>query len=178
MKITSQYNRIAVALHWLMAIMIILSLVIGSQVLEPMSNANPEKLSLLQGHAIFGVIIGLLLILRYLNIKLRGKPGPANPVGSFMAMIGPWTHRLIYLLIVAVVGSGIAMGVEADFASLFAGTSLMPESFEHLSTRKAHGILTKLLVLVLLAHIAAALYHQFIVKDDLLRRMRWKRFDR
>ncbi|MCS5558416.1 MAG: cytochrome b/b6 domain-containing protein [Oceanospirillaceae bacterium] len=78
MDFNNHYNRIAVALHWLMAIMIVLSLVVGSQVLEPMSNANPDKLSLLQGHAIIGLITGLLLILRYLNIKLRGRPEPAN----------------------------------------------------------------------------------------------------
>jgi cytochrome b561 len=53
----------------------------------------------------------------------------------------------------------------------------MPESFNHLSTRSTHGIFTKLLVVVLLAHIGAALYHQFVVKDNLLRRMRMKRFD-
>jgi cytochrome b561 len=29
----------------------------------------------------------------------------------------------------------------------------------------------------LLVHLSAALYHQFIIKDNLLRRMRWKRFN-
>jgi len=176
MNSTTQYNRIAVVLHWLMAIMIMLSLFAGSQLLEPMANSNPEKLGALQGHAIFGAIIGLLLILRYLNIKLRGKPATANVVGSKMDLMANLAHKLIYILIIAVVGSGIAMAVEGDFASLFAGTSMMPESFEHLTTRAAHGILTKLLVLVLLTHIGAALYHQFVKKDQLLRRMRWKRF--
>jgi len=86
-------------------------------------------------------------------------------------------HKLIYLLILSVVGTGMAMAVEADFASLFAQTITMPESFDDLLTRTAHTILTKLLILVLLAHIGAALFHQFIVKDHLMRRMRWKRFN-
>jgi cytochrome b561 len=177
MQSNTQYNRIAVVLHWLMALMIVILLFIGSQILEPMANSNPDKLGPLQGHSIFGVITGLLLILRYLNIKLRGKPSPANAEGSKMNSIAKLAHRLIYVLVFAVIGSGIAMAVEADFASIFAGTTEMPESFNHLSTRSAHGILTKLLVFVLLAHIGAALYHQFIVKDHLLRRMRMKRFD-
>jgi cytochrome b561 len=177
MHSTTQYNRIAVVLHWLMALMIMILLFMGSQVLEPMANSNPEKLLPLQGHAAFGVITGLLLILRYLNIKLRGKPSPASTKGSKMDSMANLAHRLIYVLIFAVVGSGIAMAVEADFASLFAGTSVMPENFDQLSTRSAHGILTKILVLVLLAHTGAALYHQFIVKDNLLRRMRMKRFN-
>lgn len=173
----SQYNRIGVFFHWLIAIMVSLSLFAGSQLLEPMANSNPEKLGALQGHAIFGVITGLLLILRYLNIKLRGKPSAANPQGSMLGTMAKWAHRLIYLLIFAVIGSGIAMAIEADFASIFAGTSLIPETFEHLTARTAHGVLTKLLILVLLTHIIAALYHQFVIKDHLMRRMRWKRFD-
>lgn len=177
MTLTSQHNRIAVVLHWLMAIMISLSLFAGSQLLAPMANSNPDKLGALQGHAIFGTAIGLLLILRYLNIKLRNKPASANAPGSLLNLLSTWAHRVIYILIVAVVSSGIAMAVEADFASVFSGASPLPQSFDGLTTRLAHGIFTKLLVLVLLVHIVAALYHQFIVKDHLLRRMRWKRFN-
>ncbi|HCH33771.1 MAG TPA: cytochrome B [Oceanospirillaceae bacterium] len=177
MNSTTQYNRIAVVLHWLMAILIIGSLLQGTILLEHTPNSDPEKLSALQGHAIFGVIIGLLLILRYINLKLRNTPEPANPKGSRMAWMSSMAHKLIYLLILSVVGTGIAMGVEADFASLFAQTAAMPESFDTLLTRQAHNILTKLLILLLLAHIGAALFHQLVTKDQLMRRMRWKRFN-
>jgi len=177
MNATTQYNRIAVVLHWLMAILITMSLLQGTILLEHTPNSDPEKLSALQGHAIFGAIIGLLLILRYINIKLRNKPESANLQGSRMAWMSSVAHKLIYLLILSVVGTGMAMAIEADFASLFAQTIAMPESFDDLVTRTAHTILTKLLILVLLAHIGAALFHQFIVKDKLMRRMRWKRFN-
>ena len=177
MQSSTQYNRIAVVLHWLMTLMIVILLFVGGQILEPMVNSNPDKLLPLQGHSILGVITGLLLILRYLNIKFRGKPSPANANGSKMDSMASWAHRLIYVLIIAVIGSGMTMAIEADFASIFAGTGVIPESFDHLTTRFAHGIFTKLLVLVLLIHIGAALYHQFVVKDNLLRRMRMKRFN-
>tara|TARA_B110000090_G_scaffold175444_1_gene197594 strand:- start:222 stop:704 length:483 start_codon:yes stop_codon:yes gene_type:complete len=160
-----------------MALMIVVLLFVGSQLLEPMANSNPGKIGLLQGHGIVGMMTGLLLIFRYLNIKLRGQPNPASVSGSNLRVMAKWAHKVIYVLIFAVIGSGIGMAVEADFASIFAGQSMMPESFNHLSTRLAHGILTKLLVLVLLVHLSAALYHQFIIKDNLLRRMRWKRFN-
>jgi cytochrome b561 len=178
MNSNTQYNRIAVVLHWLMAILITFSLLQGTLVLEHTPNSDPEKLPALQTHAVFGLVIGLLLILRYLNIKLRNTPEPANPIGSHMAWMSSLAHKLIYILILSVVGTGMAMGVEADFANLFAQTSPMPENFDNLQTRTAHAILTKLLILVLLTHIGAALFHQFIVKDRLMRRMRWKRYNR
>jgi len=177
MQSSTQYNRIAVVLHWLMALMIVALMFVGSQILEHTPNSDPDKLRPLQGHSILGGIVGLLLIVRYLNIKLRGKPSAANTSGSKKDTMARWAHTLIYLLIIAVVGTGIAMAVEADFAGIFSGTTVMPQSFDSLSTREAHGIFTKLLVLVLLIHIGAALYHQFIIKDKLLRRVRLKRFN-
>jgi cytochrome b561 len=40
-----------------------------------------------------------------------------------------------------------------------------------LPTFRAHAALATLLAILIAAHIAAALYHQFVLKDGLLRRM-------
>lgn len=173
----NQYNRLAVLLHWLLAILLMLLLFAGSQMLAPIDNANPEKISALQGHATLGLLVGVLTLVRLINIVMRDKPGNAYPAGTSMALVTSIGHKLLYLLVLAVVGSGIAMGVAVDLGAVFAGTAQLPESFHHLGARTAHGILTKLLALTMLGHIAAALYHQFILKDNLLRRMRWTRMD-
>ena len=173
----TQYNRLAVLLHWLLAVFLMLLLFAGSQMLVTLDNANPEKIGALQGHATFGVIVGILTLIRLINILLRDKPENAYPKGTSMALITSIGHKLLYVLVLAVVGSGIAMGMAVDLGGVIAGTTNLPESFHHLGARTAHGILTKLLALTMLGHIAAALYHQFILKDNLLRRMRWKRVD-
>lgn len=173
----TQYNRLAVLLHWLLAVCLILLLFGGSQMLVPINNADPEKVAALQGHTSLGVLVGVLTLVRLINIWLRDKPANAYPTGSSMALITSIGHKVLYILVLAVVGSGIAMAVAVDFGSVFAGVASLPESFNHLGARVAHGILTKLLALAMLGHIAAALYHQFIKKDNLMQRMRWKRVD-
>lgn len=173
----TQYNRLAVLLHWLLAVFLMLLLFGGSQMLEPLDNANPEKIGALQGHATLGVLVGVLTLVRLINIMLRGKPANAYPPGTTMALITSLGHKLLYVLVLAVVASGIAMGVAVDLGAVIAGQASLPESFHHLGARSAHGILTKLLALTMLGHIMAALYHQFVLKDNLLRRMRWKRMD-
>lgn len=172
----NQYNLVAVSLHWIMAISLFVLFFVGSQILEHMPNSHPEKISSLRGHAILGSVMGALLVLRYLNIKFSGKPSQTITNGKLKDALAKWTHSLLYLLLAAVVGTGIAMAVEADFLKLFAGTIAMPESFDHLSTRQAHGIFTKMLAVVICIHILAALHHQFILKDNLFRHMRFKRF--
>ena len=173
----TQYNRLAVLLHWLLAIFLMLLLFAGSQMLVTLDNSDPEKIGALQGHATFGVLVGVLTLVRLINILLRGKPASAYPTGTSMALVTSLAHKLLYVLVLAVVGSGIAMGVAVDLGAVISGAASLPESFHHLGARGAHGILTKLLALAMLGHILAALYHQFIKKDNLLQRMRWKRVD-
>jgi cytochrome b561 len=146
-------------------------------VLERIPNSDPEKLNILQGHSIFGIIIGLLMIARYLNIKLRGKPDPIDSSGKLMRQTALWAHRIIYLLVFITVATGLVMAVQADFPAVFSGVATLPESFNHLTARTVHNLSTNLLILVLLAHISAALYHQLIMRDKILHRLRWKRMD-
>lgn len=47
----------------------------------------------------------------------------------------------------------------------------LPASFDDLAPRAAHGFFATALALLIAAHVAAALYHQFIRKDGLLGRM-------
>ena len=47
----------------------------------------------------------------------------------------------------------------------------LPESFDELPPRAAHGAMASLLALLILAHVAAGLYHQYGRKDGLFSRM-------
>ena len=42
-----RYHPITVALHWIVAILMLMMLGVGTFVLEPMDNADPDKLSML-----------------------------------------------------------------------------------------------------------------------------------
>ena len=50
----------------------------------------------------------------------------------------------------------------------------LPESFAAYPARAVHGIVGSLLALLVLVHIVAALWHQFIRRDGLLRRMSFR----
>jgi len=175
--VPAQFNRLAVLLHWLSAILVMLLLFTGSQILAPIENSDPLKIGALQGHAALGILAGVLTLTRLINIKMRGKPADISPKGSLMARASSLAHKLLYVLILAVAGSGMTMAIAVDLPAVMAGQAMLPESFQHLGARTAHGILTKLLALTIVGHIAAALYHQFILKDGLMSRMRFKRMD-
>ena len=54
--------------------------------------------------------------------------------------------------------------------------SLLPD-FEKVGAREVHEILVSVMLLLVIFHVVAALYHQFIVKDNLMRRIMIKRFE-
>jgi cytochrome b561 len=53
---------------------------------------------------------------------------------------------------------------------------LIPD-FEKVGAREIHEIFVAVMVLLVVLHVAAALYHQFIVKDNLIRRIMIKRLN-
>lgn len=117
------------------------------------------------------------MVARYLNIKLRGKPESIDPSGKLMTQAALWAHRIIYILVFITVASGLTMAVQADFLAVFAGEAVLPDSFDHLTARSVHNLTTNLLIVVLLTHVTAALYHQFVIRDKILQRLRWRRMD-
>jgi len=167
-----RYHRALVALHWLLALMLIVALALGTFVVKAVPNSSPDKIAALQGHMIAGGLILLLTLLR-LFVRLKtDHPVPATTGNTLLDRLAPATHWTLYLLVLLMAGSGVAMSVLAGLPGIvFGGVGTLPVNFDALPPRAVHGIVAKLLMLSIGLHIAAALYHQFIRRDGLLSRM-------
>ncbi|MBW4710832.1 cytochrome b/b6 domain-containing protein [Roseobacter sp. YSTF-M11] len=73
-----------VALHWIMAVLIPVSLMIGGFVLSNIPLDHPGKAEALQGHMIAGAVIGVLLLLRLTVRRWTKRPPPANSGNSVL----------------------------------------------------------------------------------------------
>jgi len=167
-----RYHAALVTLHWLLAALLIVSLGIGTFALKTLPNSSPDKIGALQGHLIVGGLILLLTLLR-LVVRVRSDhPAPATTGNALLDRLAPAMHWSLYLLVLVMVGSGIAMSVLAGLPGIvFGGVGSLPADFNALPPRAVHGIVAKLLMLAIAAHVAAALYHQFVRRDGLLSRM-------
>jgi cytochrome b561 len=169
-----RYHKALVALHWLMAIMLTVALFIGSVILVDIPNSSPEKVDALRGHMIVGIVILLLTIIRLIVRLKTAKPAPATTGNPLLDKVGYLTHWLLYILVFAMIGSGIALAVQSNLAAaVFMKTALLPENFQLYAPRLAHGIIAKALMALIGLHVLAALYHQFVRKDGLIARMWW-----
>lgn len=169
----ARYHPLLVALHWFMALGIIMALAAGGLVLSNMPNSDPEKAAGLAAHMTLGMILGALLLIRLLVRLSSSHPPRATTGNALLDRIGSMTHWAFYILIALVVGSGLGTAAAAGiFGLVFGGSeTALPETFFEYPPRIAHGIFTKVLGALVVLHIAAALYHQWWLKDGLMSRM-------
>jgi cytochrome b561 len=80
-------------------------------------------------------------------------------------------HFLLYGAIIVMVGSGVAMLLLSGAGSAVFSGGPLPR-FSALPPFSAHSAVSKILLVLVVGHIGAALWHQLVFKDNLLARMR------
>lgn len=152
--------------HWLLASLIVAMLAIGFVWLRPMPNADPHKIRILALHAGCGVLIAVLLLAR-LSVRL-----PAADLAERRKKAALF-HGLLYGLIGLILVTGLATALAAHLPTVFLHGTVadLPRRFTSLPAFIAHTLLVELLTLLIVVHVASALFHQFILKDRLLSSM-------
>jgi len=168
----ARYHPALVALHWMVALLVFFMLGAGKLVLLMMPN-TAEKIVPLTGHVLIGIGILALLVIRFIVRIVTPKPAPADAGHPLLNKIGIATHYLLYLAAFGMVVSGLGMAQMSNlFQILFGNAGLsLPEDFWVYPPRIGHGVTATVLILLIVLHIGAAVYNQFIRKDNLLSRM-------
>lgn len=169
----TRYHPLLVTLHWLLAAMIIIGLVMGGTVLAETANDDPFKLTALRMHMTMGIIILVLMGVRLIVRLFTHKPPNADIGHPLMNKLGTAAHWAFYVLVIAMCLSGLATANMAGLPGIVFGGSgeALPADFSSIPPRAAHGALGLLLTLLIIGHFAAGLWHQYSRKDGLFARM-------
>ncbi|MTI16201.1 cytochrome b [Rhodobacteraceae bacterium RKSG542] len=168
----TRYHPLLVALHWIVAIMIFMALVVGGPMLAEISNSNPDKPGMMAGHMVFGAAVGALILVRLVTRFTTRKPPKADTGNKTLNLAGQAAHWGIYFLMLAMVASGIGLALSADlFAIAFGGVGTLPADLTIYPARIAHGVIGSLLLAMIVLHVLGWAYHQFVLKDRLFSRM-------
>ena len=168
--LASRHQPVLVALHWLLALMIIGLLCLGFFVLANMPNTDPKKLDILVWHMAGGMVVLVLMILRFIIRIWSARPATATTGSPLLDRLASIAHYSFYVIVFLMIASGWTTGWLISGVFQRNGESL-PDTFAVFPTFQAHAVLATLLAILIAAHIAAALYHQFVLKDGLFRRM-------
>ena len=167
-----RYHPALVVLHWLLAVLLAFMLSMGGMVLPYIPHDSPDKIGALQGHMIVGAAILVLTLLRMI-VRWRTHRPSASPTGRERAdRIAVWMHRALYVAVMAMVASGFALSISSGLGQIvFGGVGSLPVTFDAFPARAVHGAVSKIFLALVVAHVGAVLYHHWVRKDGLLRRM-------
>lgn len=167
------YGPVSRALHWLMAVLFAWQFV--SAILHAVARDLPLARFFWSYHGSVGVLLFAAIFLRgaWGLINLRRRPAHADGLLGHGARLG---HIALYVLMLAVptlgvlrsIGSG--RGLQAFGVELVAGGGARIEPLVALG-HALHGLLGWALLLLTLGHVAMALLHTYVWRDDVLSRM-------
>jgi cytochrome b561 len=114
-----------------------------------------------------------LFLAGFIVRMLTSRPAPATTGHPFLDRIAPVTHYGFYVLVLLMVAPGYATAILAGLNRIvFQGSGEpLPENFAVYPTFIAHGYIALFLAGFVVLHVLAALYHQFVRRDGLFRRM-------
>lgn len=172
MQRVTEYHPLLVFMHWLLAVLLIVALGGGSLVLVKIPNTDPMKIQALRQHMAGGILL-LVLMLTRLVVRLRtAHPAPASAGRPILDRLAWLSHRLLYVLVLGQAAAGLWLAQETHLpAVLFSGQGTLPPDFWVYPMRSVHYVISRLLMALIALHVAAALYHTFVLRDGLLRRM-------
>lgn len=171
---TSRYTATAVALHWLMAVLILGTFGVGLYMHG--LHLSPFKIKIYSWHKWAGVTIFLLLLARMLWRAGHRPPTLPLSMPAWQRHAAHVGHGLLYLLMIAVPLSGWLMSSAKGFQTVYFGVLPIPDLLaknkelgEQLEA--VHEWLNYTMLALVAGHVAAAVKHHLIDHDDVLIRM-------
>jgi cytochrome b561 len=169
-----RYTKIAMAFHWLLALLICVSFGVGLYMTS--LEFSPQRLKLYNWHKWAGVTILALSTLRLLWRLTHKAPSLPNTMPAWQKLASHVSHWALYVLFFAVPLTGWAYSSAAGFPIVWFGILPLPDFVDKSRElaeliKPLHEIAAKGLAIVVMVHIAAALKHHFVDHDDILRRM-------
>ena len=168
-----RYTTPAIALHWLLALMILGTMAFGVYMADlPMS---PTRLKLFNYHKWAGMTILILSAVRLLW-RLTHRPPADVPMPAWQRQVAHGVHLGMYLLFFAVPLVGWAYSSAAGFQIVLYGVLplpnwVAPDRALAEAIKPWHGYLAFALGALVILHVAGALKHQFVDRDGLIGRM-------
>lgn len=168
----TSYDSVAIALHWATAVLVIANF---SLAMTWDWFARPAKEFMESTHMSFGVLLTLVIVVR---LVWRWIPGhQLSSLGAGWARLASkGTHYLLYALLVAEAGLGFAFRWGAGRPMEFFGAGIPPligaiARPDRRILRELHEWVGWAIIAVAAVHALAALYHHYVLKDRVLRRM-------
>lgn len=153
------YSRIQIRLHWLVFALLVLQYLAHEPITEAFDaikdGLTPAFDPLVAAHVFGGFLIFVLTGARLYLRGVRGVPPLPKTDPPLQRMAAQITHYSLYALLIAMPISGAVAWFRANEGAA-----------------QAHEVMRVILLALIALHVGGALYHQVVLKDGVMQRMR------
>lgn len=190
-----RYTKTAIVLHWLIGLLIIAMLALGLWMHELPKEAPktatfdlfnwglytvtmPEPVSVrtfyFNLHKSIGISVMVLILLRIFWRLTHVAPAFPDTMKGWEKKLADLGHKALYLMMVVLPLSGFIMSVYSKWGILWFGMPLV-KGLDNPALRdffkEVHEISAWVIIVLIVLHVAAALKHKVIDRDDVMKRM-------
>jgi len=172
-----RYGAAAQFLHWALLTLLAFQM-IAVQFVDAFPRDSAGRAFMLASHESIGMTVLLLVLVRLTWRASNEAPLEYGPL--WQQQVARLTHVSMYALMIVIplVGYVVASARGQDPVFFGAGLPAVVGRDRTLarSTKEIHEVLSWVLVAIVVAHAGAALWHHFVARDDVLRRMLPRRY--
>ncbi len=171
-----RYGPVSRAFHWIMALLVlwqfsglVIGRLFGRSALTDLLNST---------HGSLGATILVLAVLRALWGFYNLGDRPVHETGA-LGILARAGHVLLYLLMLAIPAAAILRAFGSEWGLALYGIQIVPPGNERVDWMVApanllHGMLAWTLLAMVAGHVAMALIHRFVWRDEVVGRMAGK----
>ena len=173
-----RYTRTAIALHWLIAIVVIGQIALGFWMQEIPKQPVGPRVNAFNLHKSIGLTVLMLMVVR-LAWRATHAPPPPVAMPAWQERAARLSHWLLYACLFVQPLSGYLGSVFSGYTVRYFGLVLPAWADKNAMLKDVlsdvHAITGWILIGAIALHVAAALKHHFVDRDGLLHRMGWWR---
>lgn len=190
-----RYTQTAILLHWLVALLLLVMFGLGWYMAElPKDLPKASSLDLFDLgvytlqlaepatprtfyfnlHKSVGVTLLALILFRVFWRITHAAPDFPATMKAWEKKLSDAVHKLLYLLMLALPFSGVVMSIYSKYGILWFGIPLVggvdnPDLREIF--KESHEVIGEVMLALVALHVAAAIKHKVVDKDEVMRRM-------
>ncbi|HHH55264.1 MAG TPA: hypothetical protein ENK91_16515 [Bacteroidetes bacterium] len=167
--LTQKYSKPTIIIHWVSAILILILFPLGKYVedLQPIDKLTPLKI-----HAILGIVVLILTLLRTYYFFKNPRPDHIKTGSKFNDKLAVWIHYSFYYLLFIITISGILAMIIIGYGNAIKANDIsLIKPHENSLLIKTHGLMATIMMILFVLHVIGVVKHLIMTKENTLKRI-------
>ncbi len=175
MQAAGRYNNVAVALHWVVAVLVLVMIGLGIYMTD-IPRGTPDRSFFYNLHKSIGLTTGIIVLLRLWWRKKHPPPPLPASMPAWQVTASNISHALLYTCLIMMPIAGFSASQFTKYGVTYFGLFKIPPMASPQAViydlfQGVHENTAYVLMVLVVVHVLAALQHLFVKKDGIFQRM-------